>query len=90
MEGTDECIKRGGEIYKTAKSKEHHPLVIVTVARPKQDDRFDLPVIGKGTIKTMIKTGADTLAVEAGKTVILDLEEVIALANKNNISIIAL
>lgn len=90
MEGTDECIKRGGEIYKAAKSKEKKPLVIVKVARPKQDDRFDLPVIGKGTIKTMIKSGATTLAVEAGKTVVLDVEEVVALADKNNISIIAL
>ena len=90
MEGTDECIKRGGEIYKAAKSKEQKPLVIVKVARPKQDDRFDLPVIGKGTIKTMIKAGASTLAVEAGKTIILDLEEVIALSDKNNISIVAL
>ena len=90
MEGTDECIKRGGEIYKTAGSKEKHSLVIVKVARPKQDDRFDLPVIGKGTIKTMIKAGADVLAVEAGKTVILDVEEVIEIANKNNIALIAL
>ena len=90
MEGTDECIKRGGEIYKTAKSKESHSLVIVKVARPKQDERFDLPVIGKGTVKTMVKAGANTLAVEAGKTVILDVEEVIEIADKNNISIIAL
>ena len=90
MEGTDECIKRGGEIYKSAKSKEKYPLIIVKVARPKQDDRFDLPVVGKGTIKTMVKAGADILAVEAGKTIILDVEEVISLADKNNISIIAL
>ena len=90
MEGTDECIKRGGEIYKTAKSKEKHSLVIVKVARPKQDDRFDLPVIGKGTIKTMLKVGANILAVEAGKTVVLDVEEVIEIADKNNISIIAI
>ncbi len=90
MEGTDECIKRGGEIYKTAKSTIKNPLVVVKVARPKQDERFDLPVIGKGTIKTMLKAGADVLAVEAGKTVILDIEEVIEIANKNNISIIAL
>jgi len=90
MEGTDECIKRGGEIYKTAKSTEKHSLVIVKVARPKQDDRFDLPVIGKGTIKTMIKAGASVLAIEANKTVVLDTEEVINLANKNNIAIIAL
>ena len=90
MEGTDECIKRGGEIYKAAKSKEKKPLVIVKVARPKQDDRFDLPVVGKGTIKTMIKSGATALALEAGKTVVLDIEEVTKLADKNGIAIIAL
>ena len=49
------------------------------------NDFEDLPVIGKGTIKTMIKSGATTLAVEAGKTVVLDVEEVVALADKNNI-----
>ena len=90
MEGTDECIKRGGEIYKTANSKEKHPLVIVKVARPKQDERFDLPVIGKGTIKTMLKAGATVLAIEANKTIILDAEEVVKIANKNKIAIIAI
>ena len=90
MEGTDECIKRGGEIYKTANSKDKHPLVIVKVARPKQDDRFDLPVIGKGTIKTMLKAGATAIAIEANKTVVLDSEELIKIADENNIAVIAL
>lgn len=89
MEGTDECIKRGGEIYKTAKSTKEHPLIVVKVARPKQDERFDLPVIGKGTVKTMIKAGAKVLAIEADKTLVLDTEEVIKLADENQITITA-
>ena len=64
-------------------------LVVVKVARPKQDDRYDLPIIGKGTIKSMIEARANVLAVEAGKTIILDIDEVCALADKNNISIVA-
>lgn len=90
MEGTDNCIKRAGEIYKTSRdANKKRAIVVVKVARPKQDNRYDLPVIGKGTIKTMIEAGAKALAIEAGKTLVLDLEEVIELANKNNIAIIA-
>ena len=90
MEGTDNCIKRAGEIYKTSQgANKKRATVVVKVARPKQDDRYDLPVIGKGTIKTMIEAGAKALAIEAGKTLILDLEEVVALADKNNITIAA-
>ena len=64
MEGTDLCIKRGGDIYKTAQTlNKKSSLVVVKVARPKQDDRFDLPVIGKGTIKAMIEANAKVLAV---------------------------
>jgi len=84
MEGTDKCIKRAGELCKTS------PLTVVKVARTKQDMRFDLPVIGINTIETMIKANAKTLALQADKTIILDKEEVIALADKNKISIIAL
>ncbi|MDR0953234.1 MAG: UDP-2,3-diacylglucosamine diphosphatase LpxI [Elusimicrobiota bacterium] len=90
MEGTDNCIKRGGEIYKASLSIKKSPIVIVKVARPKQDDRYDLPVIGKGTIRSMVEAGAQVLAFEAGKTVVLDLEEVVKLANKNNICLLAI
>jgi len=64
--------------------------VVVKVARPKQDERYDLPVIGKGTIKSMLEAGASALAIEAEKTLVLDLEDVIELADKNNITIVAI
>jgi DUF1009 family protein len=86
MEGTDNCIRRAGELSDAAGNKKSS-LVVVKVARPKQDDRYDLPVIGKGTIRTMIEAGAKVISVEAGKTIILDIEEVVRLANKNNIVI---
>ena len=91
MEGTDNCIKRAGEIYRTsANANKKCAIVVVKVARPQQDNRYDLPVIGKGTIKSMVEAGAKALALEAGKTLVLDLEEVIDLANKNNITIVAI
>ncbi|MDR1124066.1 MAG: UDP-2,3-diacylglucosamine diphosphatase LpxI [Elusimicrobiota bacterium] len=90
MEGTDNCIKRAGELYRSSQNAvKKAPIVVVKVARPGQDDRYDLPVIGKGTVRTMVEAGARALAVEAGKTLILDLEEVIELANKNDIAITA-
>lgn len=89
MEGTDNCIKRAGEIYASAPIGKGGSIVVVKVARPKQDDRYDLPVIGKGTIRAMIQAKAQVLAIEAEKTIVLDIEEVIALADKNNICIIA-
>ena len=88
MEGTDNCILRAGQIVAKNPSKNKF-LTVVKVARPQQDDRYDLPIIGKGTIKSMIEARANVLAVEAGKTIILDIEEVCALADKNDIAIIA-
>lgn len=89
MEGTDNCILRAGEIRSSAPVTKGASIVVVKVARPKQDDRYDLPVIGKGTIKSMIKAKAAVLAIEADKTIVLDIEEVCGLADKNNICIIA-
>ena len=80
MEGTDKCIRRAGEIIKGN--------VIVKMAKPEQDFRFDVPCFGPKTIKTMIESNATTLAVEAGKTYILEREETIKLANKNKIVIV--
>jgi len=91
MEGTDACILRAGDIYRRALDdgfpKGKSGLVVVKVARQKQDFRFDLPVIGKGTMESMEKAGAKTLAVEAGRTLIIEKEEVLAMANKQGISI---
>ena len=82
IEGTDKCIKRGCKI-----AKKHSR--VIKVAKPSQDKRFDIPAIGLRTIKTMKKYNADLIAVEAGETIIVDREEVIKYANKNNIVIMA-
>ncbi len=82
MEGTDACIKRAGEL---AKGK----LTVVKVAKPNQDMRFDVPVVGVPTVETMIQAGATCLCLTAGKTLIFDREEMTALADKNKISIVA-
>lgn len=82
MEGTDATIKRAGEL---AKGK----LTVVKVAKPGQDMRFDVPVVGVPTIETMIRAGATCLSVTAGKTLIFDREKMIALADKNKICVVA-
>ncbi|MDQ6787269.1 MAG: UDP-2,3-diacylglucosamine diphosphatase LpxI [Acidobacteriota bacterium] len=82
MEGTDACVKRAGEL---ARGK----LTVVKVAKPNQDMRFDIPVVGIPTIETMIQAGATCLSLTAEKTLIFDREEMLALADKNKISIIA-
>lgn len=81
MEGTDATIRRAGEL---ANGK----LTVVKVAKPDQDMRFDVPVVGVPTVETMIAAGATCLSVTAGKTLIFDRDEMIALANKNKIAII--
>ncbi|MGB7070810.1 MAG: UDP-2,3-diacylglucosamine diphosphatase LpxI [Pyrinomonadaceae bacterium] len=81
MEGTDETIKRAGTL---ANGK----LTVVKVAKPDQDMRFDVPVVGVPTIENMIRAGATCLSVTAGKTLIFDREQMLDLANANKISII--
>lgn len=80
MEGTDATIRRAGEL---AKGK----LTVVKVAKPAQDMRFDVPVIGLPTIRTMIEAGATCISVTAGKTLIFDREEMLKLANDNKIAV---
>ena len=81
MEGTDATIARAGHL---AKGK----LTVVKVAKPDQDMRFDVPVIGPPTIKTMAEAGATCLSVTAGKTLVIGRDEMLALANKEKIAII--
>ncbi len=88
MEGTDACIARAGELYKKSAQKQNC-VAVVKAARPNQDERFDLPVVGKGTMQSLINAGFKVLAFEAGKTLVLDLEEVVALADKNDICLMA-
>jgi len=64
--------------------------VVVKVCKPIQDERFDVPAIGVDTIQTMAKAGAPVLAIEAGKAIVFDREEMIRLANQHGIAIIAL
>ena len=81
MEGTDETITRAARI---ASGK---PLVVVKVSKPKQDMRFDVPVVGLPTIQRMKSAGATALAVDAGRTLLFDREKLIELANEAGISI---
>ncbi|HOX23436.1 MAG TPA: UDP-2,3-diacylglucosamine diphosphatase LpxI [Elusimicrobiales bacterium] len=95
MEGTDACIIRGGELYrsavegKTVDSSKTSGLVVVKAARPRQDFRYDLPVIGMKTLDSMLTAGSKTLAVEAGKTILLSKDELLARADAEGISITA-
>ncbi len=81
MEGTDATIKRAGELA-------NGNLTVVKVAKPDQDMRFDVPVVGVPTIETMIKAGATCLSVTANRTLIFDREEMLDLANRNKIAIV--
>lgn len=82
LEGTDACIKRGAKLAKRG-------AVIVKVAKPKQDKRFDIPVIGMKTLKNMHRKHASLIAVEANETIIVDQEKVIEFADNHNIVIMA-
>jgi len=83
IEGTDETIRRGGEL---AKEK----AVVIKLCKPNQDLRFDLPTIGLETLKTMSLVKASVLAVEAGKTLVFDREEMVKYADNAGISIISI
>ncbi len=82
MEGTDATILRAATLVNG------RPLTVVKVAKPNQDMRFDVPVVGRPTIETMIKAKATTISITAEKTLIFDREEMLYLANKNQIAII--
>lgn len=89
MEGTDRCILRAGELVREGAEKKS-TVAVVKVARPNQDTRYDLPVLGKGTIETLVKSGIEVLAFEAEKTLVLDLEEVVAAADKHHLCLLAI
>ena len=83
IEGTDEAIRRGGALGRGG-------VVVVKAAKPKQDMRFDAPVVGLNTIKTLKEVKAKALAVEAGKTILIEKEEMLRMANKEGLSIIGI
>ena len=90
MEGTDAAIARAGELMQTIEgtaSTLERSLTVVKVAKPKQDLRFDVPVIGVATIEAMWRAKATCLALEAGRTLIFDLDRVREEADACGISI---
>jgi DUF1009 family protein len=98
MEGTDATIARAGELFRTidiADATNPHPatlrrsLTVVKVAKPNQDMRFDVPVIGVATIRAMLAAGATCLAIEAGKTLLFDPAAIVTAADQAGITIVA-
>jgi hypothetical protein len=84
FEGTDPCLARGGELAGKDKGA-----VAVKVAKEKHDLRFDIPCLGARTLQTCANAGIAVLAFEAGKTLILDLEDVEKLARDHQITVLA-
>ena len=82
LEGTDACIARGGGLAKGA--------VVVKAVKPQQDRRFDLPAVGPDTVESMRKAGCRVLVVEAGGTLVMDLPELVRLADKAGIAVVGL
>jgi hypothetical protein len=92
MEGTDAAIERAGRLMGSLESEAstlERRLTIVKVAKPNQDMRFDVPVIGIKTIEAMIRAGASCLSVEAGRTLLFDREKLIERANAARIVLVA-
>ena len=92
MEGTDAAIERAGALMRTLEedaSTLERRLTVVKVAKPKQDMRFDVPVIGVRTVETMMAAGATCLSVEAARTLLFDREALIKRADEAGIAIVA-
>jgi hypothetical protein len=92
MEGTDATIERAGALFRalgTSESVLSRALTVVKVAKPNQDMRFDVPVIGLTTIETMARAGATCLAVEAGRTLLFDAAAIVAAADRAGIALVA-
>ncbi len=80
FDGTDSTIRRGGELGKGE-------AVVVKVSKPRQDMRFDVPVVGPRTLETAAAAGVAAIAMEAGRTLFLDKEEVFSLATQHQITL---
>jgi DUF1009 family protein len=94
MEGTDATIERAGELMRSlesdgAASTLSRALTVVKIAKPAQDMRFDVPVIGVKTIETMVRAGASCLAVDAGRCLLLDGVAVTHAADEAKIAVCA-
>ncbi|MBW4037984.1 MAG: LpxI family protein [Acidobacteria bacterium] len=95
MEGTDAAIARAGAIFRTlgesaedAASTLQRRLTVVKVAKPNQDMRFDVPVVGVPTVEAMRAAGATCLCVEAGRTLLFDREAMVVVADAAGISVV--
>ncbi len=84
MEGTDAAIRRAGELAGRTN------LTVIKVSKPRQDMRFDVPVVGASTVRTMVESGATALVLDAHRTLVLDREELVRLADRNRIAIVGL
>jgi len=82
IEGTDAAIRRGGEVVEGS-------IVVVKMSKPDQDLRFDVPAIGPGTIDVLREAGGGVLAVECGRSILLDKEELLAAADDAGIAVVA-
>src|SRR5438067_5980153 len=90
MEGTDATIRRAGEIMRALGGDDStlsRALTVVKVAKPNQDMRFDVPVVGVATIETMKVAGATCLAIDAGKCLLIDGDAVIEAADRAGITV---
>jgi UDP-2,3-diacylglucosamine hydrolase len=83
LEGTNEAIKRGGTLAREG-------AVMIKVSKPNQDMRFDVPVIGIETVRTAAESGVRVIAVESGKTLLLERDAVAEFAERSNVSLVAL
>ena len=81
---TDQNIRRAGTLCKAG------GFTVVKVAKPQQDMRFDVPTVGLRTLESMVEAGAEVLAIEARKTILLDRDEVLRFADKNKLILIAI
>ncbi len=83
IEGTDRAIARAGEFCRSG------GFVVVKVAKPAQDMRFDVPTVGVSTVENLHKAGGRVLAIEAGRTIVIDQAETVALADRYGLTIVA-
>jgi DUF1009 family protein len=84
VEGTDQCIRRAGQLCPSG------GFTVVKVAKPQQDMRYDVPTIGMGTMRALMQSGGRALAIEAGRTILLDESDVLDFARRHSITLVAL
>ncbi|MBP1715687.1 MAG: hypothetical protein H6Q42_3890 [Deltaproteobacteria bacterium] len=83
IEGTDAAIRRGGKLGRG-------DVAVIKICKPTQDQRLDLPVIGPATVRVLAKAGGSLLAVEAGKTLVMEKESVVLEADRNRICLVGM